>query len=225
MNALDTLITPYEVIKSFSIRESVDPKMLVDHIITAEETMFRNIFGWTFYETLIADLISYVNTSAWIAGVDHVVDDVVMFNNLNYTCIVNTTTAQAPTDSIYWVLSPKFTDTNHEFLWQRYLKRTIAVRVFVDALEFIHFQTGAIGIQKAHSNNTEPIDRRELADLKKNALADYDRNVKRLDEYVIAAKSDSLFSNYLGIAYHACQSPTRKRKRRKYYGFNVNPPT
>jgi hypothetical protein len=139
-----------------------------------EEKAFRECFGWTFYEELLADLVDYSGLSVYDGTQSYVLDDQVLWDGQPYKALVANTTAHKNPLKGEWECLPKFATPCFETLWDGYMRQYLAMAVLTtvavtNSIRFTH-----IGTQKNFTDHSVAADIPDVMRWKKEVIGDMD---------------------------------------------------
>lgn len=216
-----TLLTRYDLLRSFPMAKEADTALLREHITLEEQAAFRDLLGWDFYLKLLEDKLTYPDATKFISGESYLTGAEVYEAGLSYIALQNTL-GKPLSDEDYWQLQPTYADADWQELWETYLRRYLSTRVFASAVMFSHYQLSGQGLQKKFSETSEAINQKELQQLLRKAGSDAERWLKIMDKWL--CEKATKFPLYTPQNSEEDIVGTGKVKRRKY-GFNTRTPS
>jgi hypothetical protein len=220
MKATDRLITTAEIHSVTPRAQGTDPSMPEALALQEEEALFRVWLGMDFYAEMIAALVDYSAVSSFLENTAYSIDDVREFNGQYFKCIQDTTGAEFPNNSAFWEMAPKFSNTNLEFLWNRYLKTVISWTIYHSGVIYEAIRVTQLGVQRYGENESfknRPASARELSAFKQEIGVDVNRYLQNMHRYLI--DNAASFSNYRPIKNNSLKRSIGNP--RKYYGFST----
>lgn len=216
-----TLITPYEVIQFAPSAAHADTMTKRTHIVSKEEKLFNDCFGYDFYLKLIADLIDYPSDSYsdFSKHVSYNVDDVVLFEGQLYKAIQEQASGniQSVNNKLYWSIAPKFNNVKYQFLWIRYLRELLAWNVVHTSALYTMIQLTGIGLQKKKTENSDSIDLKELAHYKAEVTGDIMDIISNMETYILRNKED--FKDYKAVKELCADNTNNCPPKKRFYGW------
>lgn len=201
---MEALITYREVLKYARVNDKIATCDIAD-ICTWEENEFRGCLGLDFQKDLQNTLEDYSGVAEWedqqySAGVN------VSFEGLIYRSKVITTNNPLSTD---WELAPKFSDTDYEYFWCRYLGAYLASVIMKASLPTMHAYITASGPQKRNTRDSEPLSKDEYYILQRSFETNIEVLYSLMQDYVTNDETGK-FENF-GIKAELC-GKCRKHK-------------
>lgn len=193
------LITATDVLLHSPAGVGFPNKPICDHLDLVEETVVNECLGTDLYEHLVGLLNPIPDgTADWVECGDYSTGNVVYRNGLYYISLSDTNNTDPADDPANWELYPKFSTDCTNTLWERYLRRILAYKVFYHALPFATMQTGAAGltVQLADSRGERAANGAEIAKLQENVAR------------VISVTLDNLKTWINDTAQSACGFPS-----------------
>lgn len=144
-------ITAWEVIKNAPLSKEF-PVDKISGNIDSEEEGLRLLFGEDFYDTLIADLKDDVGVySEWKATASYLAGANVVFYGKRYKANDAATGGDVPGISPKWDAFQIFETDAYNDLYEKYLKRYLALAICLPSVTFGTFQAGGAGLM-AHND-------------------------------------------------------------------------
>jgi len=144
---MSSLINAYEVRYFSPAGPNYDVNLFNRLINTRERYVANKCLGWTFYDKLITDVISYAGTDWSNAATYSTGDDVNNNSNgLVYTALQNVPAATPLSDTNYWEQSKKFNTTAYNNLWNGGLRDYLAISVYRASLAMSTFRGESQGV-------------------------------------------------------------------------------
>lgn len=150
------LISYREVLKYSRVNDKV-PVCDIADICTWEENEFRRCLGMDFHKDLVNDLVDYSAVEEW-ENQAYLKGDTVSFEGLIYVAKVNTSNNPFSND---WELAPKFTDSDYEYFWCRYLGAYLGNVIMKASIPSMHSYITASGLQKRNTRDSEAVGEKE----------------------------------------------------------------
>ena len=225
MLANDTLITADEIIDYGPADSEMDSSIFEPYIIMQEEKLFRDCIGMDIYKSMLEDK-SGITTTTYFNGGEHAEGDIVIYADTFYEAIRDVPEFTEPINPLYWKRAAKFTNESYNFLWERYLRRLLAMFITESAIINIANRIKARGVLKPTGGDSgsgfspeEPISHKELISLK-NSISDDAWDLWRsMNEWVLENKAH--FPGYLPASSGEGCSCFGKANGAKLYGFNL----
>lgn len=194
-------------------------------ICTWEENEFRRCLGMDFFNDLKADLEDYTNVTEWVNG-SYNTGDLVSFEGLIYVAKVNTSNNPMSND---WELAPKFSDSEYEYFWCRYLGPYLANVIMKASIPSMHVYVTASGLQKRNTRDSEAASEAEYH-IRQRAFDNTIEVTYNLMLDFVANDTSGKFANF-GLKKDICgkcnmQKPNdckcNKSRNRYYFGETEN---
>lgn len=152
---MSTLINAYEVRYFSPAGATYDPNLVNRNIITRERYLANKCLGWTFYDKLITDLVSYAGVD-WSNAATHSTGDDVNDNSngLVYTALQNVPAATPLSNTNYWTLASKFNTTAYNNLWDGGLRDYLAISIYRASLTMSTFRGSSKGVIRGDVDST-----------------------------------------------------------------------
>lgn len=158
------LITAYEVRKYSPAGANYDTTLLQPFIKVREEYLANKCLTWTFYNSLLSDLVSYSGVD-WSSGDSYSVDDIVNdpSTGILYEALQAVSAGTPLTNTSYWQVAPKFSSTANNNLWTGALRDYISFTVYRASLASSTYQGRSQGVMRHIGNNEEAVSYQELS--------------------------------------------------------------
>jgi len=213
-----TLIQPFEVLRFGLIDSHTDTLRFCNIIATEEEHLFNECFGSDFYSDMLSDLQSYTYTE-YEFGTSYSVGDYVLHEAVIYECIQNTSGNETVFDSAFFVEAPKFSNTEYQYIWNRYLSKILSWTITSNQTIYTSVQDTKQGIVRRKGDDFDPAKISEISIIKKEYQSDIRKTINNMEAYILSNKDNSAFANYKAIqdeCSKGCQA-----KNNGFFGFNV----
>ena len=144
-----SLINAYEVRYYSPAGPNYDTNLFNRSIETRERYVANKCLGWTFYQKLVNDLISYAgvdwsNVATYSTG-----DDVNNNSNgLVYTALQSVPSGTALSDTNYWALADKFNTAAYNNLWIGGLRDYLSISIYRASLTTSTFRAESKGVMR-----------------------------------------------------------------------------
>lgn len=148
-------------------------KQFCELIPQIEDDLARSCLGFDLYEYLTSVLNPYpTGVNEYNPAQTYNVDDKVIRNGCLFVSESNGNTTDPLQETGDWAIFEKFTDDEANELWERYLRRIIALKVYTSSLTLTTWLSGAGGItvNTGDSVGNRSASRTELFDLKKGLM-------------------------------------------------------
>jgi len=127
-----TLLSAFEVLYFTQHAYNLSPAEVTKQIYLQEVLAVESVIGPDFYALLLADVIDYAGTPAWVSGTTYYAGDLVVRLGMVYEATVTTT--QDPNGGTDWTLAPKFDADCYNELWIRGLAWYLSCLVLSGAI-------------------------------------------------------------------------------------------
>lgn len=159
-----SLINAYEVRYFSPAGPNHDVNLFNRVIDTRERYVANRCLGWTFYQRLVNDLVSYAgvdwsNAATYSTG--NAVND--SSTGLVYEALQNVPAATALSNTNYWALADKFGSTAYNNLWSGGLRDYLAISIYRASLTASTFKGTSQGVTRHIGGNEEAVTRDELS--------------------------------------------------------------
>lgn len=149
-----TLITEHEVISCSPLGFDFAPSWLSDVIEDREGNCMDKLFGWDFYQILLADLIAYDQFDDYDSDITYSDGDFALFEGKIFESLVDDNLGNPINDDSSWARVDKFQEDLYQELWQRYLLRIIAMECSLPAVTYATISATKQGLIKRNSIET-----------------------------------------------------------------------
>lgn len=149
-----TLITENEVIRCSALNFDFAPSWLSDVIQDCEGTFIDGLFGWDFYEILLADLNAYSQYDQYDSDITYSASNYAMFEGRIFASQVASNMGNPINDESFWVEVDKFGTDLYQQLWAKYLMRIIAMECSLPAVTYSTISATKAGLIKRNSIET-----------------------------------------------------------------------
>lgn len=141
------MITEIEV-QTYSPAGKTFPRNLIcENIPIAEEDLVNNCLGQQLWDWLNEKINPDLETAEdWVDCGDYATDDIVKRNGLFYVSTADNNNSDPAKAGSEWEIAGKFTDDCANKLWEKYLRKILAYRVYFFALPFTAATPGAAGL-------------------------------------------------------------------------------
>ena len=212
-----SLITPYEAIQYSGAGRDYVTRDFCNLIPQIEQEFARECLGKDLWAYLLDDVAAYPDTvTDWKSTVTYSIDDAVIRDGCTFISLVNSNTSDPLTDAVKWELYQKFDNADNNTLWTLYLRRILALKVFISSLTGVTFRAGAGGlvINAGDQSGFRTGKKEEISDLKTALMAEAERVTKNMQEW--------LADNYVTAGMPtplSCNDCDSRATRRRRWGF------
>lgn len=175
-----SLITEFEVLQYSFAGPNYPTRQFCELIPQIEEELARECLGQALYDYLVTKLRAYPeNPETWSAHcTTYTKNSVVVAGGKTYLSTTNYNTTDPLEANNKWVLFTRFTTDYSNLLWTKYLRRLLALKVFLASLTPQTFEPGANGlvVKAGGYNSTERTGNQgEVNNLKDATMTEIDR--------------------------------------------------
>lgn len=211
------LITPYEVLVHSSAGKNYPTAEFCDLIPQIEEEFVRVCLGSELYEFLLANLATVPSALEWDATATYALDDAVIRNGCIFLSLAGGNTGNDPLlDAVNWSAFERFSHAGSLELWEKYLRRILALKVYSASLTLTTWRSGAGGIvvNGGDAQGFRSAGKAEISEIKTGILAEVERTTGNMVAWLTQNATTK------GLPYAtaclACPTPGRASRR---WGF------
>lgn len=172
------LITPFETLRHSGAGKDYPTSQFCELIPQIEEEFARVCLGQELYDYLVSKLAALPSAVEWSPSTTYSIDDRAIRNGCLFVSAQNSNQGNDPLlDDGNWNEFEKFTDSGCQELWEKYLRRILALKVYSSSLTPVTWRSGAGGVvvntgdvQGFRSGN-----KGEIFEIKTTALAEIER--------------------------------------------------
>lgn len=227
ISALDSLITPQEVVKYSPVDVHSHGEMRSDMIVTIEEKLFQRCFGFDFYLDLLDNKKQYGLTSGtgitvyvnFRESTNYTLNSYVLYKDEIFKVIKATTGVEIPSLKTHFAEAEKFTSEKYDLFWKRYLRRILSFAVNSESMMFRVVKDSADGIVRKDNGEYKGITTKEAATVRKDYNLVIDDMIENARQFIILNKTDFPLCKF--ITEGVCESNCETKKAR-HHGFNTN---
>lgn len=210
-----SLITPFEVLKYSTAGFDYPTRQFCELIPQIEQEFARDCLGQDFYDYLVSKLtpvptgvLEYDKTLTYAIG-DKVIRNGCMFVSLTAG---NTTDPLSETGD--WEAFARFTDAASNQFWKDYLRRLLALKVFMSSLLPTTWRAGNTGVVIAAGDSAgmRAGNKGEMADLKAGLLSEIERVTGNMLYWISKNGTDAGFPSEF-VCNRMCATPGRRSRR------------
>lgn len=212
-----SLITAYEVLKYSTAGKDYPTGQFCEIIPQVEEEFARECLGQDLYDHMVDSMAEYPATATeWEDCTDYDTDDVVIRNGSLFVSLTDGNRTDPLVETGDWEAFERFTTTGTQLLWTRYLRRILALKVFMASRFDVTWRSGAGGVAVAMGDSAgfRAANKAEITLLKESDIAKIETATKNM----LAWLTDNAETYYLPLA-DSCQTnlcQTRGKRVRRW---------
>lgn len=208
------LITPYEVLVYSSAGKNYPTAEFCDLIPQIEEEFVRVCLGAELYGFLLANMATVPAAPEWDATVTYALGDAVIRNGCVFISLAGGNTGNDPLlDAANWSAFKRFSHTGALELWEKYLRRILALKVYSASLTYTTWRSGAGGIvvNGGDAQGFRSAGKAEISEIRTGILAEVERTTGNMLVWLKQnAKAKGL---PYATACFACPTPGKLSRR------------
>lgn len=209
------LITAFEVLKYSPAGSDYPTRYFCDLIPQIEQEFARECLGQDLYDYFVSKLADYPTDAAeWDSTETYAADDTVIRNGCLFVSQVNSNTSDPLEDSVNWTAFERFTDSAVNDFWEDYLRRILALKVYMSSLIYTTWRSGAGGIVISAGDNAgfRAANKAEISDIKTGIIAEIERTTKNMIVWLGDNGTDAGFPTAL-VCNQKCDTPGTRSRR------------
>jgi len=209
------LITAFEVLKYSPAGSDYPTAAFCDLIPQIEQEFTRECLGKDLYDYFIGKLTPYpAGASEYDSEAVYAAGAVVIRNGCLFVSAVNANTTDPLLETGDWDPFERFTDAGVNEFWGIYLRRILALKVYMSSLIYTTWRAGSGGIVIAQGDGAgmRAANKGEISDVKRALLAEIERTTANMREWLNDNWATKGFPNGNGCGDN-CQTPGKKSRR------------
>ena len=141
------IATPFEILIGSAAGFDYPTSSFCLLIPQYEQALTHQCLGKDLYDFMVSKMNEYPeNVTAWDQGVEYSIGDYVVRNYYTYKSTANSNTSDPAAFGSSWERFAKFNHAGATELWDEYLMRLIAMRVYNSSLPLVTYRAGAGGV-------------------------------------------------------------------------------
>lgn len=213
------LITAYEVLKYSPAGSDYPTATFCELIPQIEQEFARECLGTDLFNYLIGKLTPYPsNATEYDSAVSYNVDQVVIRNGCLFVSLTNANSTDPLSATGDWKQFDRFTDTNANSFWAAYLRRILALKVYMASLVYTTWRGGAGGITISEGDGAgsrsgfRAANKGELHDVKTSLIAEIERTTANMRIWIRDNGETAGFPSAF-VCGQFCETPGRRSRR------------
>ena len=212
-----SLITAYEVLKYSTAGKDYPTGQFCEIIPQVEEEFARECLGQDLYDHMVDSMAEYPETATeWEDCTVYDTGDVVVRNGSLFVSLSDGNRTDPLVETGDWEAFERFTTTGTQLLWTRYLRRILALKVFMASRFDVTWRSGAGGVVVAMGDSAgfRAANKAEITLLKESDIAKIETTTKNM----LAWLTDNAETHSLPLA-DSCQTnlcQTRGKRVRRW---------
>lgn len=211
-----SLITPYEVLQYSPAKGSTYPTVQFCELIPQiEQELARDCLGLEFYDYLVENLAEVpAGVLEYDPGQTYAIDDKVIRNGCLFVSLVNSNNSDPLKETGDWEAFPRFTVEAVNDFWRAYLRRLLALKVYMSSLIYSAWQPGAGGITVAAGDRDgfRAVNKGELGDVKRGVISEIERVTTNMLAWLRENGEDAGFPTAF-VCKNLCQTQGKVSRR------------
>ena len=208
------LTTPYEVLRYSAAGKDYPTMHFCELIPQIEEEFVRVCLGTELYEYLVSNMAVVPSALEWDKAATYNTGDTIIRNGCLFVSEIDSNTGDDPLlSSGDWSEFERFSDAGSQALWERYLRRILALKVYSASLTYATWRSGSGGVvvNGGDAQGFRSGTKSELSDIKTGLLAEVERTTGNMVKWLTDNATDQ------GLPYAtaclACETPGRRSRR------------
>lgn len=209
------LITAFEVLKYSPAGSDYPTAAFCDLIPQIEQEFTRECLKKELYEYFVSKLTVYpAGVSEYDSGETYAQGDVVIRNGCLFVSAENSNASDPLAETGAWEAFERFTDAGVNELWKTYLRRILALKVYMSSLIYTTWRAGSGGITIAQGDGAgmRSANKGEISDVKRSLLAEIERTTANMREWLNDNWKAKGFPND-GVCGNTCKTPGKTSRR------------
>lgn len=209
------LITAFEVLKYSPAGSDYPTATFCEIIPQVEQEFSRECLGKELYDYFVGKLTPYPSgVTEYDSGATYAEGDVVIRNGCLFVSAVASNTTDPLTETGDWEAFERFTDAGVNEFWNLYLRRILALKVYMSSLLFTTWRAGSGGVVIAQGDSAgmRAANKGEIADVKRGLLAEIERTTENMRYWLKDNWQDKGFPNGNACGDN-CRTPGKKSRR------------
>ena len=214
-----SLITAFEVLKYSPAGFDYPASQFCELIPQIEEEFARECLGPDLYDYLIEKKNPYpAGAKAWDKKSTYALGDTAIRNGCLFVSQVDCNEADPLKETDDWKVFEKFTDADANTFWKSYLRRILALKVYMASLIYTTWKGGAGGIVIASGDRTEgstgnrAANKGEIFDTKTALIAEIERAAGNMRFWLRKNGKEAGFPVDF-VCREFCETPGRRKRR------------
>lgn len=214
----NTIVEPCEVVRYASISPEYPTRLLCDIIEHVEEEFANTCIGYEFYQYLLSDLVDKSGYVVGKQGVKYQENEIIQYECEYYKAKQNDVTLNDIKNDLSFEKLSKFVDKDNQILYEKYLRRIIALKVYAQSLteSTIKSSSGGVIVNIGDSMGNRTANRQELAALKDATLSSAAQAIDNMYNFVYRMQKDNRYKKF-GNCGISCDTPSQNVKFRKRF--------
>ena len=212
------LITAFEVLKYSPAGNGYPTAQFCELIPQIEQEFARECLGTDLYNYFVSKLAPYPSPlNEYDKTASYSIGDKVIRNGCIFVSLTNANMSDPLLETGDWEPFKRFTDANVNTFWAAYLRRILALKVFMASLIYNTWRSGAGGLVIAQgdagiSGGHRSANKQELSDMKINIIAEIERTTQNMRIWIRDNGEGAGFPSSF-ICGKFCDTPGRTSRR------------
>jgi hypothetical protein len=212
-----SLITAYEVLKYSTAGNDYPTAQFCELIPQIEQEFARDCIGPELYEYFLSKLAPYpVGLTEFVDGEDYDTGEKVIRNGCIFVSIVNNNQSDPLSETGDWEAWERFTEENVQAFWEKYLRRLLALKVYMASLIYTTWRAGAGGVTIAAGDSAgmRAANKAEMSDVKTGLINEIERVTQNMRYWIRDNGTSAGFpSTFVCNSFNGCPTPGRRQRR------------
>lgn len=212
-----SLITAYEVLKYSTAGKDYPTGQFCEIIPQVEEEFARECLGQDLYDHMLENMAEYPDTAAeWDECASYNIDEVAIRNGGLFVSLTNANCSDPLNETGDWGIFERFTTEGTQLLWKKYLRRILALKVFVASRYDVTWRSGAGGVSVAMGDAAgfRAANKAEITLLKESDIAKIETATKNMLAWLML--NAETYGLPLAVSCLTNQCQTRGRRVRRW---------
>lgn len=216
------LITPYEVKKYSPAGNDYPTATFCELIPQIEEEFARECLGQDLYDYMVENLADVpTGVPLYSSSATYSIGDIVQRNECLYVSQVAGTAGDPLADNGDWELWDRFTDDDVNIFWKKYVRRILALKVYMASLPYTTWRAGAGGVVIAMGDGFSggagfrAANKGEMIDTKNSLIMEIERTITNMKKWLNHGtnRADAGFPAVENCAADMCETKGRRVRR------------
>lgn len=186
-----------------------------DLIPQIEQEFARECLGKTLYDYFVSKLTEYpTGAKEWDKKTVYAEGDVVIRNGCLFVSDVACNETDPLKETGDWLPFERFTDADVNTFWTTYLRRILALKVYMASLIFTTWRSGSGGLTIASGDSAgiRAANKGEMSDVKTGLIAEVERTTANMRFWIRDNGADAGFPSDF-VCDQFCETPGRRQRR------------
>jgi hypothetical protein len=213
-----TILEPCEVVRYASLSPEYPTRNLCDLIAQVEEGLANTCIGFDFYQSMLNDLTDKAGYVVAKPGVKYLQGAIIQYECEYYEALQDDVTIAQVNDVFSFAKLKKFVDADNQLLYEKYLRRIIALKVYAQSLTeaTIKVTAGGAIVNQGDTMGNRTANRQELSALKDAALTNAKQAIENMYVWIERQKAQGKFEGW-GKCGVSCENATQNVRFRKRF--------